>query len=110
MPKKTTEPKEDSSALAPPKAARHINAITKTEKRKYKVTSHIQELAKTRGIENAFQLWGRIDGSKETAAQLWRGDFAKIGINTLEKLCAVFDCDVGDLLSIEMSGTPSRNK
>ncbi|HWT01770.1 MAG TPA: helix-turn-helix transcriptional regulator [Pyrinomonadaceae bacterium] len=73
----------------------------------YEVVSHIQDMAKKKGIENAFQLWQKIGGSKESAAQLWRGDFKKIGISTLKKLCEVLGCGVGDLLVFEPS-TASR--
>ena len=79
-----------------------------TESREdYEVVSRIQEMAKNRGIENAYQLWQKVGGSKESAAQLWRGDFKKVGISTLKKLCDVLYCGVGDLLVYEPS-TASR--
>lgn len=63
-----------------------------------KINSHIRQVAESRGIENAFQLWKKIGGSKEKSAQLWGGEFKMLGMNTLAKLCKELECQVGDLL------------
>ena len=52
----------------------------------------IKERAKKCGIENAYQLQKAMDISPTIAARLWRGDFEKLGMNTLNKLCDVLAC------------------
>lgn len=73
-----------------------------------KVNSHIRHVAESRGIENAFQLWKKIGGSKEKSAQLWSGEFKMLGMNTLAKLCKELQCQVGDLLVYEHSAKKKR--
>ncbi len=62
---------------------------------------HISALAAERGITTAYQLWQRIGGSQESAAQLWKGEFKMIRLETMVKLCALFDCKPGDLFTLE---------
>lgn len=54
-----------------------------------------------KGVTTSYQLWQKIGGSQESAAQLWRGEFKMIGINTLAKLCAALGCQPGDLFTYE---------
>lgn len=62
------------------------------------IVPQIQEMARKRGLENANQLKDALNVSPTLAARLWRGDFEKIGMNTLDKLCSVLRCQVGALL------------
>lgn len=71
-----------------------------------RIKPQVRQVAESRGIENAFQLWQKIGGSKEKSAQLWGGDFKMIGMVTLAKLCKELRCDVGDLLVYE--GRPRK--
>lgn len=73
-----------------------------------KVQIHVRVVAEAHGIANASQLWRRIGGSQESAAQLWKGDFKMIGIRTLEKLCAVLECQPGDLLTYALDDAPGK--
>ena len=73
-----------------------------------KVTSRIRQVAEGCGIENAFQLWKRIGGSKEKSAQLWSGEFKMLGMNTLAKLCKELECQVGDLLVYKTGASKKR--
>lgn len=73
-----------------------------------KMQIHIRDVAESRGIANASQLWRRIGGSQESAAQLWKGEFKMIGIGTLEKLCAVLECQPGDLLTYASDDVPAK--
>lgn len=52
----------------------------------------IKERAQKRGIENANQLGVTLDVAPNVAARLWKGDFEKLGMNTLEKLCEALEC------------------
>lgn len=38
------------------------------------------------GIDNAFQLWQKIGGSKATTAQLWKGQTKMIKVDTINRL------------------------
>lgn len=57
---------------------------------KIKIT--IAETAKKHGLKNAFALQKALNISPTIAARLWKGNFDKIGINTLESLCDYFKC------------------
>jgi DNA-binding Xre family transcriptional regulator len=52
----------------------------------------IKERAEMCGIKNAYQLRKAMDVSPTIAARLWRGDFKKIGMETLDGLCRVLRC------------------
>lgn len=64
----------------------------------------IQQLARKKGIKNAFGLQRALGVSPTVATKLWRGNFAMIGLSTLDRLCELLDCYVGDLLKYEPSG------
>lgn len=57
---------------------------------KIKIT--IAETAQKHGLKNAFALQKALNISPTIAARLWKGNFDKIGINTLESLCDYFKC------------------
>ena len=65
------------------------------------IRAKIKEVAEARGIPNAYQLGVVIGVTPNVSARLWKDDFAQIGKVTLNKLCAAFDCQVGDLLVYE---------
>jgi len=69
---------------------------------------HISALATDRGITTAYQLWQRIGGSQESAAQLWKGEFKMIRLETMVKLCALLECQPGDLFTLEEGRTAKR--
>jgi DNA-binding Xre family transcriptional regulator len=52
----------------------------------------IKERAEKYGITNAYQLQKAMEISPTIAARLWRGDFKKIGTETLDGLCRVLRC------------------
>lgn len=57
----------------------------------------VREQAERCGIKNAYQLQKAMDVSPTIAARLWRGDFKKIGIDTLDGLCRVLRCQPNKL-------------
>lgn len=71
------------------------------------IKSYIQDIAIKRGIENANQLKDALECSPTVAARLWRGDFKKLGMDTLDRLCDLLSCDVGALLRHE-AGQPKK--
>ncbi len=57
----------------------------------------IAEKAKSRGLETAFSLQKALNISPTIASRLWKGDFKKIGVGTMDKLCTFFKCQPNDL-------------
>jgi DNA-binding Xre family transcriptional regulator len=47
---------------------------------------NVTEACRRRGIENAYQLWQKIGGSKSTAAQLFGGNSEMIRTETMTRL------------------------
>jgi len=64
---------------------------------------HIRELAEKRGIKTAYQLRRAMDVSPTLASRLWKEEFAKIGVVTLDRLCQVLRCKPGKLITFEPS-------
>jgi len=56
------------------------------------ITVTIRERAEKYGITTAYQLQKALEISPTIAARLWRGNFDKIGIVTLDRLCRVLEC------------------
>lgn len=61
------------------------------------VTIKIREVAEKRGITNAYQLQKALSTLPGTAARLWRSEMKMISLDTIDNLCAAFDCEPGDL-------------
>jgi len=64
----------------------------------------IRVLAEKRGVNSSYQLAKLLKVSDSSASRLWKGSLDKIGISTLDKLCAVLKCTPNDLLRYEPSG------
>jgi DNA-binding Xre family transcriptional regulator len=60
--------------------------------------NRIRDLAERQGISNAYQLGKALNVSPTLSARLWSGDFEKIGVDTLHKLCDLFGCQISDYL------------
>jgi DNA-binding Xre family transcriptional regulator len=58
----------------------------------------IPDLSKKKGLMNAFQLGRSLGVSPTTASRLWNGDFGKVGVDTLHRLCDLFECQISDYL------------
>jgi DNA-binding Xre family transcriptional regulator len=69
------------------------------------IVSLIRDAAERRGIRTAYQLQIALNISPTGAARLWRGDFDRIGLVTLDKLCQVLECTPGQLFRYEPSKT-----
>jgi len=70
------------------------------------IVSNIRKTAEGRGIENANQLKDALNISPTLASRLWRGEFAQIGLVTLNRLCRELKCQPGQLLQY----VPTRTK
>lgn len=67
------------------------------------IAIQIRQVAERRGIKNANQLKDLTGFPPAMAARLWKGDVEKIGISTMDRLCAVLKCKPNDLLKYEPS-------
>ncbi len=65
------------------------------------ITVAIREQAEKRGITNAYQLQKATGAQPSMASKWWSNDLEKIGIKTLDTLCAALKCKPNDLLKYE---------
>ncbi len=63
----------------------------------------LQETARTRGLTTAYSLQKALNCSPTMASRLWNGRFKQIGIETIGKLCDLFDCQPNDLFENQKS-------
>ncbi len=70
----------------------------------------IAETAEKHGVKSAYGLQKALNISPTIAARLWKGEFDKIGINTLEKLCEKFQCQPNDLLEYPLTQKSNAQK
>ena len=68
----------------------------------------IREQAEKRGYRNANQLGIALDVAPNVSARLWNGEFTKIGVNTIEKLCEVLNCQPNALFRYEKKGKDKK--
>jgi len=68
------------------------------------LTVLIRERAEKRGIKNAHQLGIALGVAPNVSARLWSGEFEKIGMDTLDKLCRVLRCQPDKLLKFVPDG------
>ena len=61
----------------------------------------IAEVAQAKDIKSAYALQKALDVSPTVASRLWKGDFEKIGIGTLDKLCETLKCQPSRLFRYE---------
>jgi DNA-binding Xre family transcriptional regulator len=61
----------------------------------------IRERSEARGITTAYQLQKALGVQPSVAARLWKADFTKIDLGTLDKLCRVLRCQPDKLLRYE---------
>jgi DNA-binding Xre family transcriptional regulator len=52
------------------------------------------------GYKSAYALQKALGISPTVAYRLWSGDLDKIGINTIEKLCLLFNCQPNELFEV----------
>ena len=65
------------------------------------ITIKIAEVAKERDITTAYQLQKALNIPPAMAAKLWKGEFKMIGLETLNRLCNILDCEPQQILSFE---------
>jgi len=65
------------------------------------INTHVQELARKRGITTAYQLQKALDISPSVAAKLWTDDFEFISRTSLERLCNLLKVQPGKLITYE---------
>lgn len=65
------------------------------------ITATVKDMAERRGIENASQLAREAKLHPVVAYRLWSGEFQRLDVETLDRLCAVFKCQPNQLLRHE---------
>jgi excisionase family DNA binding protein len=70
---------------------------------------NIRETAIKKGIKTAYQLQKAMNLQPSQAAKLYRNDLKMIGLDTLDRLCEIFDCMPSDLLVYD-SGRAKKEK
>ncbi len=62
------------------------------------IESRIRQVAEARGLTTAYQLQVALGVVPTVAARLWKAEFTRISLDTLDKLCATLDCEPNDIL------------
>ena len=57
----------------------------------------IKKRAEKQGVTTAYQLQKALQVSPDVAARLWKADFARIDISTLDRLCRILKCQPNSL-------------
>ena len=70
----------------------------------------IRQRAERLGLVNANQLGTALDVAPNVASRLWSGAFDKLGMNTLEKLCAVLQCQPNALFKFSPDNRKGSKK
>jgi DNA-binding Xre family transcriptional regulator len=70
----------------------------------------IAETAEKHGVKSAYALQKALNISPTIAARLWKGEFGKIGIGTLEKLCEHFQCQTNEFLEYPLTQKSNAQK
>jgi DNA-binding Xre family transcriptional regulator len=58
----------------------------------------IRERAESKGITTAYQLQKALNVQPSVAARLFKGEFSKIDLGTLDRLCSLLKCQPDKLL------------
>jgi DNA-binding Xre family transcriptional regulator len=66
-----------------------------------KVKIKIAELARQHNFKNAYALQNALKCSPTMASRLWSGEFKRIDIETMVKLCELFQCSPNELFGYE---------
>ncbi len=66
----------------------------------------VRAIAESRGIRNAHALAALLQVSPSVAARLWSGDFRRVDVATLDRLCAQLRVQPGSLFRFSRSGKP----
>ena len=75
-----------------------------------KAKIRIAELATKHGLKHAFDLQKALNISPTMASRLWKGNFKQIGVETIEKLCELFDCSPNDLFGYDVAPVAPKPK
>jgi len=65
----------------------------------------IKERAEKLGLTTAYQLQKSLEISPDVASRLWKGEFARIDLVTLDRLCRVLKCQPNALFKFIVDDT-----
>jgi DNA-binding Xre family transcriptional regulator len=72
------------------------------------IKTHVQEIAKQRGITTAYQLQKALNISPSVAAKIYSDDFEMISRKSLDRLCKVLDTTPAELISYAVDSKKQR--
>ena len=70
------------------------------------ITPNVRAMAEKRGMTTAYQLQLALKAPPSMAAKLWKGEFTRIDLATIDRLCELLKCRPNDLLKYEPGGGP----
>lgn len=62
------------------------------------IETKVKEMAESHGIKSSYELQRALNVVPTVAVRLWRGKVTRFSVEILDKICAAFDCQPGDLL------------
>jgi DNA-binding Xre family transcriptional regulator len=72
------------------------------------IKTHVQEIAKKRGITTAYQLQKALDISPSVAAKIYSDEFEMISRKSLDRLCKVLKTTPAELVTYAEDGKKQR--
>ena len=73
------------------------------------IKTHVQAIAKKRGLSTAYQLQKALNVSPSVAASLWKDEFELISKKTLERLCTALQTNPAQLISFHRTTSGKRH-
>jgi putative transcriptional regulator len=70
----------------------------------------IREVSEEKGIGSPFALSQATGLAYATCHNIWNGEPARIGLDTLDRLCEALDCEPGDLLVRSTSAKKAKRR
>ncbi len=77
-------------------------------KNQSKIKSKVRELAEKQHIKSSYGLQKYLNVAPTVAVNLWNDDVTRFSVETLELLCKMFFCNVGDILVYEPNARRSK--
>jgi DNA-binding Xre family transcriptional regulator len=72
------------------------------------IKTHVQEIAKKRGITTAYQLQKALNISPSVAAKIYSDDFEMISRKSLDRLCKLLETTPAELITYVEDGKKQR--
>lgn len=74
------------------------------------IETKVKEVAERNDIKSSYELQHALGVAPTVAVRLWRNEVTRFSLDILEKLCATFHCQPGDLLAYKADVTNVEKK